>query len=96
MTFREIVCTGVLPAILCVGVRSPGTRVTDGCKMTCGCWELNWGPLKEQPVLLTAEPSLHPQHYYFYLFKDEIRADTVWDDILVMRGKKSFYLKMEE
>ena len=24
----------------------------------CGCWELNLGPLGEQPVLLTTEPSL--------------------------------------
>jgi hypothetical protein len=27
-----------------------------------GCWELNLGPLKEQPKLLTAEPSLQPLH----------------------------------
>jgi hypothetical protein len=24
----------------------------------CGCWELNLGPLEEQPVLLTDETSL--------------------------------------
>ena len=36
----------------------PGTGVTDGCDPTCGCWELNLGPLKEQPVLLSADPSL--------------------------------------
>ena len=24
------------------------------------CWEMNPGPLEEQPVLLTAEPSLWP------------------------------------
>ena len=36
----------------------PGTGVTDGCEPTCGCWELNLGPLKEQPVLLSADPSL--------------------------------------
>jgi hypothetical protein len=28
--------------------------------MPCGCWELNPGPLEEQPVLLSAEPSLQP------------------------------------
>jgi hypothetical protein len=32
----------------------------DGCKPPCGCWELNSGPLEEQSVLLTAEPSLQP------------------------------------
>jgi hypothetical protein len=38
--------------------RSSGTGVTDGCKLPCGCWELNPGPLEEQPVLVTTEPSL--------------------------------------
>jgi hypothetical protein len=32
----------------------------DGCEPPCGCWELNPGPLEEQPVLLTPEPSLQP------------------------------------
>jgi hypothetical protein len=31
--------------------------VTDGCEPPCGYWELNSGPLEEQSVLLTAEPS---------------------------------------
>jgi hypothetical protein len=35
--------------------------ITDGCEPPCGCWELNSGPLEEQSVLLTTEPSLHPQ-----------------------------------
>jgi hypothetical protein len=29
-----------------------------GCEPTCGCREWNSGPLEEEPVLLTAEPSL--------------------------------------
>ena len=32
--------------------------IIDGCKPPCGCWELNSGPLEEQSLLLTAEPSL--------------------------------------
>jgi hypothetical protein len=32
---------------------SPGTGVTEGCELPCGYWELNSGPLEEQPVLLT-------------------------------------------
>ena len=32
--------------------------ITDGCEPPCGCWELNLGPLEEQAVLLTTEPSL--------------------------------------
>jgi hypothetical protein len=29
-----------------------------GFEPPCGFWKLNSGPLKEQPVLLTTEPSL--------------------------------------
>jgi hypothetical protein len=34
--------------------------IIDGCEPPCGCWELNSGPLEEQSVLLTTEPSLQP------------------------------------
>jgi len=39
------------------GVRSTGTGVTGSCEY----WESNSGPLEEQPVFLTAEPSLQLQ-----------------------------------
>lgn len=48
------------------GVRSPGREVTDSCELTCGYWELNPGPLKEQPVLLTADIS--PVRLFICLF----------------------------
>jgi hypothetical protein len=36
----------------------------------CGYWEMNSGPLEEQSVLLTSEPSLQPQiHKYKYKYK---------------------------
>ena len=41
-----------------MGVRSPGTEVTDSCELPCGCWELNSGPLEEQSVCFSPEPSL--------------------------------------
>ena len=73
-------CIDVLPArayilyTMCVycplkpeeGVRTSGTGVMDGCRLPCGCWELNSGPLEEQPVLLTTEPSLQPQKSVFF------------------------------
>ena len=34
--------------------------ITDGCEAPGGCWELNSGPLEQQLVLLTAEPSQQP------------------------------------
>jgi hypothetical protein len=42
------------------GVRFHGTRVSDDYETPCVWWELSQSPLKEQPVLLTAEPSLLP------------------------------------
>lgn len=41
--------------------RELGTGVIDGCGRTCRCDGLNPGPQEEQPVFLTAEPSLQPQ-----------------------------------
>ena len=34
---------------LCEDVGSLGTGVTDSCKLLCGCWELNSGPLEDIP-----------------------------------------------
>lgn len=33
--------------------RFSGTGATYVCESSCGCWELNLGPLREQQVLLT-------------------------------------------
>jgi len=50
--------------IHCLCLQAPQKRasdpITDGCEPPCSCWELNSGPLEEQSVLLTAEPSLQP------------------------------------
>ena len=35
--------------------------------VTDGCWELNSGPLDEQPVLLTTEPRLQPMTLTSYM-----------------------------
>jgi hypothetical protein len=41
--------------------------ITDGCKPSCGCWNLNSGPLEELlSVLLTAEPCIQPKPQLFY------------------------------
>jgi hypothetical protein len=45
--------------------------ITDGCEPPCGCWELNSGPLEEQSVLLTTEPS-SLQPIFFYLKSKEV------------------------
>lgn len=33
-------------------------RITEGCKLLCGCWELNLDSLEGKPMLLTSEPFL--------------------------------------
>jgi hypothetical protein len=43
--------------------------ITAGCEPPCGCWELNSGPLEEQSVLLTTEPSLQPSLYRHTAFE---------------------------
>jgi hypothetical protein len=48
--------------------------VTDGCEPPCGYWDLNSGPLEEQSVLLTTEPSHQP---LFFVFKTGFSCITV-------------------
>lgn len=73
--FTFILCVDVFPACMslfaaCVdlvptkakrGIRSSGIGVTGGWKPACRCWELNPGPLKEQPMLTTTETSFQLQ-----------------------------------
>ena len=60
-------CIGILPACISIyclyarckaSIRSPGTRVTDGCELPWGYWELNLYPVEEQLALLVTEPCL--------------------------------------
>lgn len=46
---------------------SLGTGVTDACKLPNGFRESNPGPLEEEPVLLSTEPSLQPTSCGFIL-----------------------------
>ena len=53
--------------------------VTDSCEPPCGCWDLNSGPLEEQSVLLTTEPSLQPLNAVFYSNQDP----RLWDEACI-------------
>lgn len=69
--------------------------IVDGCEPLCGCWELNAGPLKEQPLLLTFEPTLQPPiiyyNTYFHLWYEFILWEgIVLSDIFSPRGRHSF------
>jgi len=48
----------ILPAYVTAGQKRAPDLITDGCEPPCGRWDLNSGPLEEQSVLLTTEPSL--------------------------------------
>ena len=57
----------VLPAYMpSCQKRAPDT-IINGCEPSRGCWELNSGPLEEQSVLSTSEPSLQPPEINFQL-----------------------------
>jgi hypothetical protein len=56
----------ILPACMPAGQKWAPDLSIDGCEPLCGCWELNSGPLKEQPVLLTAKPTPQSLYALFY------------------------------
>lgn len=62
--YFHFMCIGVLPVW---GIQSPGTGVTDQCELPCVCWKLDLGPVEEQLVFLTCEPSLQPLWWISYL-----------------------------
>ena len=49
----------VLFACMPAGQKRAPYLIAD-CEPPCSCWELNSGPLAEQAMLLTTEPSLQP------------------------------------
>lgn len=54
------------------------TWVTDGCQLSCRCCEQNSGPLQEQQVLLTAEPSLPWLFLIWGIFVHDIWISGPW------------------
>lgn len=44
----------------------PKTEISDSDELPCGLWELNLGPLQEQPMILTVELPLQPQMCCFF------------------------------
>jgi len=58
-----ILCMWVHCSCLQTHQKRASDPITDGREPPCGCWELYSGPLEEQSVLLTAEPSLQPNSH---------------------------------
>jgi hypothetical protein len=57
--------------------------ITNGCELPCGCWDLNSGPLEEQLVLLTTEPSLQP-HNILLIEHITLKNNRGWRDVLAI------------
>ena len=55
----------ILSACMPEGQKRAPDLITDGCEPPRGCWQLNSGPLEEQAMLLTSEPS-SPALYLFF------------------------------
>ena len=53
-------------------------EVTDSYELPSGCWNLNPCPLKEQPTVLTFEPSLQPVPDVLYLFSSHSPLHILW------------------
>ena len=62
----------LLSTCIPAGQKRASDPITDGCELPHGCWELNSGPLREQPVLLITEPSLQPRYRISECAKDWI------------------------
>jgi hypothetical protein len=57
--FIHFMCVSILS--LSSGTPEEGLNpISDDCEPPCGCWELNSGPLEEQSLHLTTEPSFQP------------------------------------
>jgi hypothetical protein len=54
--------------------QSNGQMAWAGCEPPCGCWKLNSGPLEEQPVFLTAEPSHQPPWAVLFIQRKDRKA----------------------
>ena len=64
--YLRILCACSTPRRPEEGVRQVSSVIADSCELTCGCWELDPGPLVEQPVHLIAEPYLQPHWLHFF------------------------------
>jgi hypothetical protein len=63
--------------------------MTDGCEPPYGCWELNSGPVEEQSVLLTSEPSLQLSKTFSLLLHNCSSAGVMNYNVNVFGGKGS-------
>lgn len=96
-THLYFMCMDVLHAYMCVhhicawylqmsekSIRSPRISYR-GCEPPCELWESNLGPLQQQSVFSTPEPSLQPLHIFFYM-------ELIEDIFCISTNKRDHYL----
>lgn len=63
------------------GIDCPGAGVIEGFEEPCECWKLNLAPVEEQPVFLTAVPSVCRASCFMSSFDHEQGSDVVQADL---------------
>jgi len=53
------------------------------CDLLCGSWDLNPGPLEEQPVLFTAMPLFSPWSWCFILAMETLKTKDMFLRLVV-------------
>jgi hypothetical protein len=88
--FIFILCA-LIYIYICEGViGSSGTGVAGRCELPCKSWELNLGPLEEQPVLLITESFLQPPSFIFLKEGGGTREMALWQELLFQRTQAQF------
>ena len=77
-------CIGVLPACMSVGGQWISQN-EDICQLPCGCWELNLGPLEEQSLFLTGEPSFQPRGPKFRIYFFPLNIKHSYGNVLLTK-----------
>jgi hypothetical protein len=57
-----------------------------GNQSSCGCWDLNWGLLEEQSVLLTTEQSLQPLPHALNCWVNSLVSSLILSTALTIRN----------
>lgn len=70
------------------GISSSAAAVLHGCEPPCGGQEANLGPLQEQQVLSTADPTLQPRSFLFIYFKETKQEEAEFSLLTVRELKK--------
>jgi hypothetical protein len=67
--------------------------ITDGCEPPCGCWELNSGPLEEQPPLQSPQFLMFKAREPFVIFHTQAKAHFIF--LLGVSQGRNYKMKLQ-